>query len=295
MNILVTGTSGFIAKKLAVKLKQSGYNVYCLDKTSSGLENEIVLDISDKDFVKNFPSIELDYIFHLAAQSGGYYSLVDPYIDVTWNAVGTVNIVELGKKLNIKKLIYTSSMAVYGNAINATENNTLPNPISFYGVSKYAGELQAKVLKEHSNIPYTIFRLFATYGSGQDLTNKHQGILSIYIDQLLKSDNIRITGSKHRVRELVHVDDVVEALLLGMDNRTNNEIYNVSNPEQITPIKIIQEISNQLNKEAQILELDGYVGDQTYITSSVEKLKALGWAPRVNLKNGVKEFLDNIK
>ena len=295
MNILVTGTSGFIAKKLAAKLKKARHTVYCLDKTSSGLENEIVLDISDKDFVKNFPSIQVDYIFHLAAQSGGYYSLVDPYIDATWNAVGTVNIAALGKKLNIKKLIYASSMAVYGNAINATENNTLPNPISFYGVSKYAGELQAKILKEHSNIPYTIFRLFATYGAGQDLTNKHQGILSIYIDQLIKSDTIRITGSKHRVRELVHVDDVVQALLLGMDNRTDNEIYNVSNPEQITPVKIIQEISNQLNKEAQILELDGYVGDQTYITSSVEKLKALGWTPSINLKNGVKEFLDNIK
>jgi len=294
MNILVTGTSGFIANKLVKKLWNEGHNVICLDKNKTSDYDTLTFDISSDNFVSNFPNIDIDYIFHLAAQSGGYLSLVDPYIDAKWNSVGTANMVSLAKKLNVKKFIYISSMAVYGNAIKAEEASTLPNPISFYGVSKYAGELQAKVLYEHSKIPYTIFRLFATYGAGQDLNNTHQGILSIYLNEILKNDNIKITGKRDRVRELVHVDDVVDALLLGLKQDTDNEIYNVSNNEHITPELIIEEISKQLGKEVQIIEQEGYAGDQTYITSNTFKLKKLGWEPKISLKHGVTEFLNNI-
>lgn len=294
MNILVTGTSGFIAKKLVKELRNSNFNIICLDKDKDLDSNALVYDISSKNFVNNFPNLEIDYIFHLAAQSGGYLSLVDPYVDARWNTVGTANMVSLAKKLKVKKFIYISSMAVYGNAIKAQEYNTNPNPISFYGVSKYAGELQAKLLYEHNNIPYTVFRLFATYGSGQDLDNSHQGILSIYLNQILKSNSVKITGKQDRVRELVHVDDVVRALILGLHEDTDNEIYNVSNNELITPQLIIEEISKQLKKEVQIVEEEGYEGDQTYITSSTDKLSKLGWEPKVSLKDGVKEFLNSI-
>jgi UDP-glucose 4-epimerase len=294
MNILVTGTSGFIANKLVKELRNCNFNVICLDKDNDIDSSALVYDISSKNFVNEFPNLQVDFIFHLAAQSGGYLSLIDPYIDAKWNTVGTANMASLAKKLKVKKFIYISSMAVYGNAIKAQEFSTLPNPISFYGVSKYAGELQAKLLYEHNSIPYTVFRLFATYGSGQDLNNSHQGILSIYLNQMLNNSTVKITGKQDRVRELIHVDDVVKALMLGLQSNTDNEIYNVSNNELVTPRFIIEEISKQLNKEVQIIELEGYEGDQTYITSSTDKLSKLGWEPRISLKDGVKEFLNNI-
>ena len=206
MNILVTGGEGFIGKKLVNRLIKEGHNVTSLDKTES---EDIIADLSSENFFFDAINLDIDYIFHLAAQSGGYYSLKDPYIDGKWNCLGTINVVKLAQKLKVKKLVYISSMAIYGN--------------------------QELVSEEHSNIPYTIFRLFATYGSGQDLDNKHQGILSIYLDQALNKDTIEITGSEDRVRELVHVDDVIEALMLSFNSETNNEIYNVSNSEHLTP------------------------------------------------------------
>ena len=299
MNILVTGGEGFIAKKLISRLIKEGHNVISLDrKETTSLDikktEDIVADLSNENLFFDMLDESIDYIFHLAAQSGGYYSLKDPYTDGKWNCLGTLNVVKLAQKLKVKKLIYASSMAVYGNQELVSEEHSKHDPISFYGVSKFTGELYTKLIYEHSDIPYTIFRLFATYGSGQDLDNKHQGILSIYLDQALNKDTIEITGHKNRVRELVHVDDVVEALMLSFNSKTDNEIYNVSNPEHLTPEIIIKEISKALNKPLKIKELEGYKGDQTYITSSTYKLQNLGWFPTFNIKDGIKEFINNL-
>lgn len=301
MNIIVTGGEGFIGKKLIEKLLKENHNVISIDK-SSPTNNKIINlkeDISNVDFVEKIkstiPISNIDYIFHVAAQPGGYFSLKYPYVDSQWNCTGTTNIVKLGQELKIKKLVYISSMAVYGNEKNATENISQLNPISFYGVSKTTGEMYTKLIHTHSKIPYTIFRLFATYGAGQDLNNKHQGILSIYLDQALNSTTLKITGSKKRVRELIHVDDVVNALLYSFDSRTDNQIYNVSNEEELTPEIIIRKIGESIGKELNIEELEGYEGDQTYITSNTSKLRSLGWVPQLNITEGIQEFIKNIK
>ena len=293
MNIIVTGSSGFIGSKLCQRLCDDGHNVIGIDINASGNFTQFNIDISEIDFIKFKPPVNIDIIFHLAAQSGGYKSLIDPYIDAKWNYTGTVNVVSLAKNLNVKKLIYVSSMAVYGNNLLVNESTPV-NPISFYGVSKLAGELCVKLIKEHNKIDFSIFRLFATYGSGQDLNNMHQGILSIYLSQILNNNEIRITGKKDRIRELIHVNDVINALILGLEDKTNNGIFNVSNNEHITPEIIINEISSQLGKKVEIIELDGYVGDQTYITSEKSRLYSLNWQASINLKAGVDEFLKNI-
>lgn len=291
MNILVTGGEGFIGKKLVNRLIKEGHNVTSLDSKPTA---DIVVDLSKENFFFDAIDLDIDYIFHLAAQPGGYFSLKNPHIDGQWNCLGTINVVKLAQKLKVKKLVYISSMAIYGNQELASEEHSKYNPISFYGVSKLTGELYTKLIYEHSNIPYTIFRLFATYGSGQNLNNKHQGILSIYLDQALNKDTIEITGHKNRVRELVHVDDVIEALILSFNPNTNNNIYNVSNSESLTPKIIIEEISKALNKPLKIKELEGYEGDQTHITSTTHKLQNLGWVPKINIKEGIKEFINNL-
>jgi nucleoside-diphosphate-sugar epimerase len=82
---------------------------------------------------------------------------------------------------------------------------------------------------------------------------------------------------------------------MSLDKKTNNKIFNVSNPESLTPNSIISKISKVLNKPLNIIEHDGYVGDQTYITSDTSKLRSLGWFPKYNLIEGIKEFIKNIK
>ena len=186
-------------------------------------------------------------------------------------------------------------MAIYGNELNCTED-TVPNPISYYGVSKLSGEYYTKLITEFEKIPYTIFRLFATYGHGQDMTILNQGIVSIYIALSKQSDTISITGKKNRIRQLVHVDDVCNAFELSLkDDTTDGETYNVLFDEEITPEKIITEISNATKKDLKINEVDGYRGDQTKITGKNSKLCSIGWKPMINLKDGVNKFIKGLE
>ncbi|MDN3667150.1 NAD-dependent epimerase/dehydratase family protein [Algibacter miyuki] len=294
MRIIVTGGSGFIGNKLVEQLKLFGHKIIVIDlvKPKSDVEY-IIFDISNPKILdQNFGKI--DYIFHIAAQSGGYFSLKNSYEDCLWNSVGTLNIVKLAQKLKVKKIVYTSTMAVYGNAKDASELSP-PNPISFYGASKLSAEFYVKLLKEHNSIPYTIFRLFATYGGTQNLLNDHQGILSIYLNQALKGNVITITGAKNRTRELIHVNDVIKALSLSFKEITDNEIYNVTFKENLTPEIIIDKISQRLGKNLKIKEVKGYLGDQTYITGNNEKLKTLGWSADYDLEKGLNEFINYLE
>lgn len=291
MTVLVTGGAGFIGGKLIQRLLREGYEVISLDKKPlviQGVEH-ITHDISIPIEKLNR---KVDVIYHIAAQSGGYYSLENSYQDCLDNSVGTHNIVKLAQKLEVSKFIYTSSMAVYGNGLNKTEQ-TLPTPISFYGVSKLSGEYYTALLQEHNKIPYTIFRLFATYGPGQDFNNKHQGILSIYLDQALRGNSISITGSPNRVRQLVHVEDVINALLIPLiSSETDNQVYNVLNEQSLSPQLIIDEISRILKKKLYIHELEGYIGDQTLITGTNSKINSLGWTPQYSLQQGIQEWVN---
>lgn len=299
MKVLITGGLGFIGCTFAKFLKDKKYNVHILDKKRPTFlqKKEFTCFSFDMSNKENFSLLDknYDYIFHFAAQSGGYKSLIDPQEDCMYNCLATVNLVDYCKKTNIKKIILSSSMSVYGNNKLVTEK-TKENPISFYGVSKLASENYIKLLYEHNNIPYTIYRLFATYGAGQDMNNLHQGIVSIYLKYALDDGKVPITGNKDRVRSLVHVNDVCEAFYLSITNdRTDNQTYNVLHEESQTPEKIINEISKILNKKVSIVEKEGYVGDQTHITGINSKLKSIGWKPKFNLSLGIKHFYDNLE
>jgi UDP-glucose 4-epimerase len=291
MRILVTGGSGFIGSKLIQALLKQGHDIVSLDKKEKVIDVfHIQKDICDEDLAE-LDLTDIDIIYHTAAQSGGYYSLKHPFHDGLWNCIGTLNVVRLAQRLKVKKFIYTSSMAVYGNMEEAVET-AIPNPISFYGTSKLTGEFYTKLLIEHNQIPFTIFRLFATYGAGQDLSNKHQGILSIYLEQALKGDTISITGREDRIRELVHVSDVVNALMMPLSSsKLDNEIFNVLYKEKLSPRIIIDAIGKRLAKKLKITVLDGYVGDQTLITGNNEKLINVGWNPEIDLNKGIAEFV----
>ncbi len=297
MKILITGGTGFIGKKLAHLLKDR-HEIHILDKKPdtdiTHTFKTFLFDMSQKHL---FDELDTDYdiVFHIAAQSGGYYSLVNPQDDCDWNCKATVNVVDFCLSIKPKKVIFTSSMAVYGNASNVTENSET-KPISFYGVSKLASENYIKLLKEHAGINYSIYRLFATYGSDQDINNLHQGIVSIYLSYALKNKQVPITGKKDRVRCLVHVNDVCSALEQSLTNpQTDNSTFNVLNEEVCTPESIVNTIADAMGEKVSIIEKDGYKGDQTFITGNNSKLKSTGWIPSLNLAEGVSEFYKKLK
>ncbi len=287
MNILVTGAEGFIGKNLVNKLKQLNYNVISLDIKGSP---DYLLDISKDDL--SVIKEDIDVIYHLAAQPFGKGSELNPFLDLDYNITGTLKVCYLAQSKNAKKIIYTSTVAVYGNNDLASEDSTL-NPLSNYGVSKLAGEFYIKKF----NIPYVILRLWNTYGAGQDLSNEYKGVVAAFANQISKGSYVKVTGSLDRVRDIIYVDDVVSALLHSLSIESS-EIFNVSTKISTTIKELIETIIEVEEKDVNqftIENIGGHPGDQDGCVGDNTKLVNTGWKVTTNLKDGLKQFLSYIK
>ena len=299
MKILVTGAGGFVGNHLSYKLKELGHVVLVNDFSDKIKKCEKDFKVYDFDLskYKNFKKLpnDIDVIFHIAAQTSGYVGLISPELDVDWNMKGTLNVCRFAKETGVQKIIYTSSMAVYGEGDFLKETDEL-NPISHYGVSKLCGELYLKQY-EKFGINYTIFRLFNAYGYGQDMDNLNQGMVSIYLAQSLKSKTIEVKGSLERYRDFVYVDDVVSALLFGLNSKTNNEIYNVANKRKTTIRELLNLIfkAHKDSNSFKAVNIGQYDGDQNGNTGDNFKLKGLGWKPTMKLEDGIKKFYNDVR
>ena len=299
MKILVTGAGGFIGGYTARKLNELGHEVIVNDFTEklSDYSNEFTVigfDFSEYSNFKKLPK-DIDIIFHIGAQSAGYIGLVNPEKDVHWNIVGTLNVCRFAKETGVKKIIYTSSMSVYGNGDSLTENSKI-NPLSNYGISKYTGELYLKQFKNYG-VDYTIFRLFNVYGPGQDMKNLKQGMASIFLAQAITSKDIKVTGSLERYRDFVNIADVFSALKLAIDG-LSEETINVCSGEKTTVrelLKIIFDVHDDSIDSFNVENVGAYDGDQFGTIGVNSKLKSLGWNNKYNINSGIKEFYDSIK
>jgi len=293
MNILITGASGFIGQNLVnFFIKETTHNVITLDlKPTTHNTSHYCLDISNFNDLSNIKE-DIDIIYHLAAQSYGKGAFLEPEKDIDWNIKGTLNICKFAQLKNTKKIIYISSMAVYGNK-EVSKEKDYPEPLSNYGISKLAGEFHVK----KSNINYTIFRLYNTYGKGQDLSNHSKGVVLAFTSQIaLGETNIKVTGDLNRFRDIIYIDDVIEALKLGIVEKTNNKTYNLSTNKKTTIKELINTIIESSGRKGiKITNIGSLPGDQFGNTGDNTKLLSLGWKPNTNLKTGIKIFYNYVK
>jgi UDP-glucose 4-epimerase len=301
VNILITGGAGFIGNHLSRALLEKGHSITVVDlpeKISAckiqGAKLKAIDICHYSEMEKEFQGETLDIIYHLAAQTSGRISQEDPELDVNTNAKGTLNVVRLARKMKITKLIFSSSMASYGDYSGEIPEETLQKPISNYGITKVCGELFVRTLELYG-IKHTILRLFNVYGPGQDLQNMKQGMVSIFMAQSLLQNEIVTTGSLERYRDLVYVTDVVSALLLALEPSTDGEILNVGTGEKTTVRELIEAIIsvNDQSKSLTYVQGESHEGDQFGLFAKNEKIRALGWCPTVNLQDGLKAmYLD---
>jgi len=241
-NILITGGAGFVGSWLCKELLKNEFFVTIVDDLSNGKIDNIPkgvsfyeLDISDKDSLNKLPNHSFDYIVHCAAQSSNALSFRNPERDLFVNQLGTLNLMQFCLKRDIKRVIFTSSMSSYGEPSQLpTPENVAMNPDSFYAVHKLGSEHYLRIFSEQYGINYTIFRLYTTYGHGQNLENINQGLISIYLSYIINKKKIIVKGSKDRTRDIIHVSDVVNAIILSLNNMNSyNKIYNLGTGKSI--------------------------------------------------------------
>lgn len=306
-NILVTGGAGFIGSCLSARLIAEGCNVVIIDNLSTGFESNIPpqaeffkLDISKENFLNKLPRIKFDYVFHLAAQSSGEISFENPAYDMKTNVMGTLLLLNWSMEKKVKRFIYTSSMAIYGDDQELPVKETAsPRPLSFYGVGKLASEKYADIFIR-KGLPVTTLRLFNVYGPGQNMGNLKQGMVSIYMAYIAKDEPILVKGSRDRFRDFIYIDDVVDAFMgTAFSEKAANKTFNVGTGKQIFVWQLLDEITKAFKYEAgnYPIQFEGSTpGDQIGIYADISKIKRyVSWKPKVEMSNGIVKMVEWLK
>jgi len=224
MKVIVSGGAGFIGSHLVDALIDRGAEVHILDNLVSGQKGNVnpqaqlhVVDICSEEATRIIMSIRPDAIYHLAAQADVGKSVQYPKYDGDVNIIGTLNILEACRKAKVKKFIFASTSAVYGNLNNellSEEETTVP--ASFYGLSKLTAESYIRLFYELYRQSYTILRYANVYGPRQ-LPKGEGGVVSVFFDRLQKGGHINVHGDGKQTRDFIYVKDIVAANIAALE------------------------------------------------------------------------------
>ena len=290
-NYLITGGCGFIGQHLIKKLLKPNVCIDVIDLTKKNKNllksksiNYFLGDVSEK---KVFDRFKKKYLiaFHLAGQTSSRLSELDYTNDINTNIIGSNNFCNWAKRNKPSRVVFTSSMSVYGRVANKIKEKDNLNPSSIYGMSKLYSE---KIFERLNNdkIKVTILRLFNIYGPGQDLKNLNQGMFSIYLAQALKSNKINVTGSLQRYRDFVYIDDTIKAMLINPKNK-KNWIMNVGTGKKTKVSEVISLIKYYLkNKKIKILQNKSFFEDTWGSYADNLILKSEGWKVETTIHKG---------
>ncbi|MFX0108274.1 MAG: NAD-dependent epimerase/dehydratase family protein, partial [Candidatus Hodarchaeota archaeon] len=256
---VVTGCAGFIGSCLVDNLLKDKISVIGIDNLRSGRIENLSSALEHSDF--NFYNLDVcnndldevsvhsaDTIFHLAAISSVKLSVENPKLVHCANVTGTLNVLELARRIGATRVVFTSSAAVYGKPerMPVTEETSL-TPLSPYAASKIAAEEYLRAYGNAFELEPVILRLFNVYGPRQSFS-EYSGVISIFINQALRNEEIRIEGDGLQTRSFVHVDDVVKALIQAAKAPDAvMENINISSCDSISILDLARRIQNSIS------------------------------------------------
>ena len=223
--VLVTGGAGFIGSHMVDALIERGFPVVVLDNLSTGKREQVHQaatfvsgDVRDEEAVAGAFEQNIDIVFHIAGQASISLSYADPSSDLKVNTLGTINVLKQCLAHHVSRLLFASSMTIYGNPeISPTPEKEVPDPVSYYGVTKYAAERYVHLTGRRTNLEtplnVTSLRMFNVFGPRQLLDNPYQGVLAIFLGRLLRGEPICIHADGQQSRDFVYVKDVCRAYL----------------------------------------------------------------------------------
>ncbi len=295
---LVTGGAGFIGSHIVRRLIASGIKTVVLDDLSIGKRENIsagaeliIGSVCDSNTVHRALS-EVDVVFHLAARVSIRDSFRSFVQDVDNNVMGTVNLLRCIEGSRVRKLIFASSMAAYGNAkyLPITEEHPL-EPTSPYGISKLASEKYVLHFCQYLGIDSVILRYFNTYGAGQTFT-PYVGVITIFIQRLLRGEPLPIFGDGRQVRDFVSVDDVAEATILASNFGGNARIFNVGTGIGTTINSLADMLKRAMGASNQIEYLPPQLGETADSIADISLARdALGFMPRWSIQEKLPEII----
>lgn len=335
MKILVTGAAGFIGFHLCEKLLKQGHELIGLDNINDyydinlkyarlielGINRKsartfnvissstkygdkfqfIRMNLEDRENLpKLFDRFQFDVVFNLAAQAGVRYSLKNPETYIDSNVVGFLNILECCRHNKIKHLLYASSSSVYGENIKVpfSESDNVDFPISLYAATKKSNELMAYTYSHLYGIPTTGLRFFTVYGPW----GRPDMAIYLFTKDITEGKAIRVFNNGNMSRDFTYIDDIISGIEIVMQNpperQDNKPSYRLSNIGNGSPQSLgdfILAIEKALDIEADKEYLPMQPGDVPQTWASTEELEKLGYSAKVQIEQGVFEFVNWFK
>ena len=296
--VLVTGVGGFIGSAVARRLLAEGYRVVGVDDFSAGKRKNVPagVDLVEADLAAPQTNSRLPQkvhaVLHLAGQSSGEISFDDPIGDLEKNTVSTLQIIDYAKSADAQRLLFASSMSVYGHAVDRpVSEDAVLRPLSCYGVGKAAAEGYLQVFAQR--VPFVALRMFNVYGPGQDMQNLRQGMVSIYLAQALAKQHVVVKGDPQRYRDFVYIDDVVEAWVRALHVvGVPNAAINIGSGVR-TEVGELLSLIQQLIPGTTVEFAEGTPGDQVGIYADTSLMRtAFGSWNFVQLRDGITRFIE---
>jgi UDP-glucose 4-epimerase len=304
MRYLVTGGAGFIGSNIVDELVRRGQEVAVLDDLSSGKETNLESVRSKIRFhlgsVTDLASVEeacrgADYVLHLAARTSVPRSVIDPRETNRVNIDGTLNVLVASRDAKVRRIVYAASSSAYGETPTLPKVETMqPEPISPYGVTKYAGELYAQVFGRVYGLENASLRYFNVFGPRQDPTSQYSGVLSRFMLAVIEQEPLTIYGDGEQSRDFTYVANIVDETLRACEaSGASGKVFNGGTGVRIKlndVVKLMEQITGRKIPVHYEPPRAGDIRDSQADISLARKV--LGYSPLVTFEEGLRRTWD---
>jgi UDP-glucose 4-epimerase len=303
MKILVTGGSGFIGSHIAEHYQGKAEEIRVLDNLRTGYRRNLDgLDctfiegsVTDRELVRKAVQ-GVDYIFHLAALVSVPESMAKPGECVDINVHGLLNVLEEASAAGVKKLVFASSAAVYGDNPTVPKlESMLPEPKSPYAITKLDGEYYLGMFQSEGRLETAAIRFFNVFGPRQDPKGAYAAAVPIFIEKAIKGEDITVFGDGEQTRDFIYVKDIVGALTFAAETPGVTGVFNAGYGGQITINRLAGQLVANAGSASKVLHAPERPGDVKHSRASADKLIAAGWKPQHTLEEGLDATFEYFK
>jgi UDP-glucose 4-epimerase len=301
VRILVTGGAGFIGSGVAAAYLQAGHDVVVVDNLSTGRRDWVPagacfyeMDVTDPGLERVFADHRFDVVNHHAAQVSVTRSVTDPAGDARTNILGSLALLGLAVRFRVRRFIFASSCAVYGQADRRPTPESAPlRPLSPYGLAKRVVEDYLRLYGELTGLEWVALRYANVYGP-RAKPHTEAGVVTVFITQMLRGERPTIFGDGRQTRDFIHVDDVVDANLRALDRGAGP--INIGTGRETSILGLFRMLARMIGFEAPPVFAPARPGEVRF--SSLDRTLAgevLGWSPRVDLAEGLVRVVDTLR
>jgi UDP-glucose 4-epimerase len=298
--VLVTGVAGLLGSRMAQWIiDNTDYKVVGMDDLSGGYKEHIPkeVDFWQMDLVTHpiencFEAHDFDHVFHFAAYAAEGLSPFIRSYNYQNNLVATSKIINNCINHNIKRLVFTSTMAVYGHGTPPFDEEHLPQPIDPYGIAKYACEMDIKVAGEQHGLDWCIIRPHNVYGINQNIWDKYRNVLGIWMYQYMNNEPMTIFGDGEQIRSFSFIDDTLESMWKAATQpEASKEIFNVGGTTHIS-INEANQVLRDVIGDGEKVHLEKRHEVKDAIPSYEKSVRILGYEDKTSLYDGLKQMWD---